>query len=667
MKASSVISLAAALCCSAAIAKEPPPLPVVNDDAALFGALETAYSAALSADGTKMVFVGPGTGKSTIAVVVDLVAADAKQIARADGDPMGLRYCDWSAADRLVCSLQGLTRINTYLLGIVRTLAMNSDGSKQLRLGEKDTIDQIYRHQVDGYVIDWMNGIDGTVLMSRSYVPEKSTGKITARVEEGLGVARVDTRTGKASMLEKPGDDVVEYISDGRGAIRLMTTTYVAESGYLRGDDTHFYRMPNDRQWRKLGSYKFDGKGTRGGTGMIPVAVDSNINAAYVLQPLDGRYALYRVLLDGSMKSELVFASKEVDVDNVVRVGRGGRVVGATYTTDRTHVEYFDPDYQRLHATLAKALPKLPLIDFVGASGDEQILLVHGSSDVDPGHWYVYDRTRKALVEAITSRPGLKGKQLSPVKSISYAAADGKQIPSYLTLPPGVTDAKNLPAIVMPHGGPAARDEWGFDWLAQYFAQKGYAVLQPNYRGSAGYGDQWFNENGFRGWKTSIGDVCDAGRWLISQGIADPSKLAVFGWSYGGYAALQVNVMDPDLFKAVVAVAPVSDLALLKSQGMIFASAFQNADYIGSGPHIKEGSPAQNAQAFKSPVLMFHGTKDLNVDIDQAKRMDRELRGAGKSTELVIYPELEHSLVDGTARADMLRRSEAFLRKNLKL
>lgn len=671
MKASFLVALAGAVafCSAAQAAKEPKAsaLPTIADDAALFGALETAYNASLSADGTKMVFVGPGTGMSTIAVVVDLVGANANQIARADGVPMNLRYCDWSAADRLVCQLTGLTRVNTVLLNIVRTLAMDSNGAKQVRLGEKDTLDQIYRHGADGFVIDWMDGLGGNVLMSRSYVPEKSTGKLTARIEEGLGVARVDTRTGKSTMLEKPGDEVVEYISDGLGAIRLMTTTHVSESGYLTGTDTHFYRTPDDRQWRKLGTYITDGKGTRGGTGMVILAVDPKLNAAYVLQPLEGRYALYRITLDGSMKTELVYASKVVDVDNVIRVGRGGRVIGATYTTDRTYVEYFDADYKAIHATLGRALPKLPLIDFVSSSGDEQVLLVHGSSDVDPGHWYVYDRTRKALVEAITSRPGLKGKQLSHVKSMSYAAADGTPIPSYLTLPPGVTDPKNLPAIVMPHGGPASRDEWGFDWLAQYFAQRGFVVLQPNYRGSAGYGDAWFNENGFRGWKTSIGDVCDAGRWLISQGMADPSKLAVFGWSYGGYAALQANVMDANLFKAVVAVAPVSDLALLKNQGMIYADAFQNADYIGSGPHVKEGSPAQNAQAFKSPVLMFHGTKDLNVDIDQSRRMDRELRGAGKSTELVIYPELEHSLVDGTARADMLRRSEAFLRKYLGL
>ncbi len=241
------------------------------------------------------------------------------------------------------------------------------------------------------------------------------------------------------------------------------------------------------------------------------------------------------------------------------------------------------------------------------------------------------------------------------------------EIPAYLTLPPGVSDAKGLPALVMPHGGPAARDEWGFDWLAQFFAQRGFAVLQPNFRGSSGYGDQWFVDNGFKSWKTAIGDVCDGGRWLVKQGMADPAKLAIFGWSYGGYAALQANVLAPDLFKAVVAVAPVTDLALLKDDAQHFTSGYVVEDYVGDGPHITAGSPADNVGAFKAPVLMFQGDEDVTVDIDQSRRMDERLRAAGKSSELVVYPGLEHSLLDSGARADMLRKSDAFLRRNLGL
>jgi len=666
MKPSAILSLAGLLAFSTSVLpKEPAPAaPAIVDDAALFGTLEKAYSASLSADGKKLVFVGYGGGASTIAVVVDLVAATATQVARGDGKPTNLTDCDWSAADRLVCTLYGLVRRDTTILPMRKTLSMNADGSKLIMLGERNSrFDQVGIRQSDGTIVDWMNGIDGMVLMARTNVPEKSTGKITARIQQGLSVERIDTRTGKPTNVERAAGDTTDYISDGLGNIRIMTTTEVSISGTLRGVDKHFYRMVNDKNWRELGTYVSAGNGS----GMLPLAVDPIINAAYVLQPLDGRWALYRIALDGSLKSDLVFASKQVDVGGVITVGRGGRVIGATYTTDVSRIEYFDPAYQTIHQMLAKALPKTPLIDFASASADEQILLVRASSDLDPGHWYIFDRTKKTLVEAITQRAGLKGKKLSPVTAITFPAGDGTQIPAYLTLPPGVTDAKGLPAIVMPHGGPASRDEWGFDWLAQFFAQRGFVVLQPNFRGSAGYGDQWFVQNGYQSWRIAIGDVCDGGRWLIKQGIADPSKLAIVGWSYGGYAALQANVLDADLFKAVVAVAPVTDLALFKNEAMQYTNWEIKAAMIGSGPHIKEGSPAQNAQLFKAPVLMFHGTMDLNVDIDQSRRMDKELRNAGKSTELIVYPDLEHSLRDETARADLLRRSEAFLRKQLRL
>jgi len=216
----------------------------------------------------------------------------------------------------------------------------------------------------------------------------------------------------------------------------------------------------------------------------------------------------------------------------------------------------------------------------------------------------------------------------------------------------------------MPHGGPEARDTQGFDWLSQYFAAMGYAVLQPNFRGSTGYGEKWFAGNAFKSWKIAMSDVNDGGRWLLSQGV-DPRKLAIFGWSYGGYAALQANVVDPDLYKAVVAVAPVSDLGLLKSESSGFTDARIERDRIGSGPLVAEGSPARHADRFKAPVLIFQGDRDLNVNAEQARRMDSALAHAHKPHTLVMYPGLDHQLDDGDARADMLRRSAAFLAEHL--
>jgi dipeptidyl aminopeptidase/acylaminoacyl peptidase len=218
-----------------------------------------------------------------------------------------------------------------------------------------------------------------------------------------------------------------------------------------------------------------------------------------------------------------------------------------------------------------------------------------------------------------------------------------------------------LPAIVLPHGGPSARDEWGFDWLSQYFAHLGYAVLQPNFRGSAGYGDAWFQQNGFRSWAVAIGDVRAAGRWLVSEG-ADPARLAIVGWSYGGYAALQSVVVDPTLFKAVVAIAPVTDLAGLVEERRNWTDFALVRDFVGEGPQLREGSPIEHAAAFKVPVLLFHGTHDRNVGYRQSERMAAKLKAAGVKVKLVAFQDLDHQLEDSQARAEMLSQTDEFLR-----
>ncbi|MFL6858738.1 MAG: alpha/beta hydrolase family protein, partial [Allosphingosinicella sp.] len=400
--------------------------------------------------------------------------------------------------------------------------------------------------------------------------------------------------------------------------------------------------------------------------GFAPLAVDAASDRVFGLKKVDGRLALAAIALDGSMREEIVFAHPQVDVEGVYELGRDQHVIGATFVTEKRETVYFDKELTALAQSLSKALPGLPIVEFEDASADGTKLLLRAGSDTDPGRFYVFDKATKQLRELMLSRPELEQVALATVKPVTYKAADGTAIPAYLTLPPG-SNGRGLPAIVMPHGGPEARDEWGFDWLAQYFANRGYAVLQPNFRGSSGYGDAWYQKNGFQSWRTSIGDVNDAGRWLVSQGIADPRKLAIFGWSYGGYAALQANVLDPDLFKAAVAVAPVTDLAMLVQESRYMSDVKIQRDFVGSGPHVREGSPAQNADKFKAPVLLFHGDRDVNVGFRESVLMADRLKGAGHSVEFVKYERLDHQLDDSAARADMLRRTDAFLRAALKL
>jgi dipeptidyl aminopeptidase/acylaminoacyl peptidase len=643
-------------------APTPAPAAAPADPAISFGARESIENISLSPGGTKVAFVAPGKGQGNVLYTVD-VAGDAvpQKTLTASGDPERITSCNWVSERRLVCSVYSLVQDAGELIPYTRVVAVNAGGGDLKLLSRTQRADDVDVALGGGEVIDWLPSEDGAVLMGRQYVPQERLGTHVLDKREGFGVDRIDTLTLASKAVEPAKPLATEYISDGHGTVRIMGLRGVNASDQDTGITQYYYRAKGSRDWKKLGDYNYVTA-----EGFNPYAVDPDLDVAYGYRKKEGRQALYALALDGSGRETLVYARPDVDLSGLVRIGRNGRVVGVTYATEKRQAVYFDKSLEALAQSLGKALPGLPLIYFVDSSVDESKLLIWAGSDTDPGRYFLFDKGTKQLGELMLARPELEGVRLATVKPVVYRAADGAQVPGYLTLPPG-RDPKNLPAIVMPHGGPGYRDEWGFDWLAQYFANRGFAVLQPNFRGSAGYGDGWFQKNGFQSWRSAIGDVNDAGRWLVSQGIADPSKLAIFGWSYGGYAALQANVLDPDLFKAAVAVAPVTDLAAVVVERKGWSDERITAQMVGSGPHVREGSPANHADMFKAPVLIFHGEFDRNVGVQQSRTMVSRLKGAGKSAELVTYPKLDHNLEDSPTRADMLRRADAFLRTALKL
>ena len=657
------VAMLAGLVADRGIAADPVPTTAKAEPAPtlaqLFGKQEDVSTVSLSPDGEHIAFVAPGHGTQSYAVVMDVATRAIHITARQDGKPMGFRPCAWSSNSRIVCTLSGVVFDRAPPIPYSRTIALDMDGKNPTYIGHRPGPDARRYLQFDGEIVDWMQG-DGTILMTRDYVPDDATGTRIGSADDGLGVDRIDTATGRATQVERPTNFISTYMTDGQGSVRIRSMDDADEDGTLNGATMYQYRAAGDRRWKTFSRTK------PGTNAFTPIAIDGTRDLAYAVKSLDGRDAIYSVALDGSFKAELLVSHPEVDVNDVVTIGRHGRVIGARYTTDRPHVEYFDPEYKKLAASLARAIPATPLISILSASADEKRLLIFAGSDTDPGQYYVFDKASHHLDAILPVRVALTDMPMAPMKSITFKASDGTAIPAYLTLPVGGA-IKGLPAIVMPHGGPDYRDEWGFDWLVQFFAQRGYAVLQPEYRGSSGYGDSFYLHNGFRSWQTAMGDICDAGRWLVKEGIADPSKLAIVGWSYGGYAALQANVVDPGLFKAVVAVAPVTDLGMVKSEAEAYTNSRLVAQQVGSGDIVSQGSPARHADRIQAPVLMFHGDHDLNVGIAQSRAMDAALRKAGRNSTLVVFPGLDHQLDDSDARAKVLDQSDAFLRTSMHL
>ncbi|PKQ00481.1 MAG: S9 family peptidase [Alphaproteobacteria bacterium HGW-Alphaproteobacteria-13] len=555
---------------------------------------------------------------------------------------------------RLVCQTFARDNVIGDILGASNIIALDAAGGNLRLLSNVRNFRSVGLDLRGGSVLDWSSTDNGSLLMTRSYLPEMGADTRLASQADGLGVDRVNSVSGTATRVVPASPNAVSYMSDGHGNVRIMATQSYNSAGQWSPTLRFSYRAKDGGRWKPLTQFNVVTE-----EGFEPAAIDAATDRVYGFQKIDGRKAVVAMALDGSGATTTIYAHPEVDVDDIIRIGRNGRIVGVSYVTDRRQVLMTDAAAAGMADSLSRALGAKQVV-IVDASADESRYLVRAESDTDPGTYYLFNPAAKELRPLLAAREQLSGATLSPVRPISYRAADGIEVPGYLTLPPGRSDARALPAIVLPHGGPAARDEWGFDWLAQYFAQSGYAVLQPNYRGSSGYGDSWYMNNGFQSWQNAIGDINDGGRWLISQGV-DPSRLSIVGWSYGGYAALQSGVVAPDLFKAIVAIAPVADLQKLRDDAVQEGSGRISATFIGSGPHIRDGSPAQNAEAIQVPVLMFHGTFDQHVDIIQSRLMKRALEAKGKRVELIEYPEIGHSLETGEARSDMLRRISAFL------
>jgi len=624
-------------------------------DAKAFGARVSVVQPALSRDGSSVVYLTPGPGRKTVAVIGDLNSGQFRTVTSSDGDPEYLDWCEYASSARLVCSFGGLVPWtgsvdNGAPVGFSRRVALDLDGTHPKLLGQaQSSKDEWFRWQ-DARVIDWLVGADGQILVNRLYMPEvNTTGQLVIRNKKGWGVDKVDVTSLKSETVESPRESA-GYETDGLGHVRIMWLVGERHSGMLTGQIKYLYRTSASRDWKDLAVVD-NGIDPE----FVPLEVDATIDSLYALKKKAGRYALYAIKLDGSMAETLVAEHPRVDIDSVVRFGDGQKVIGYTYVDEKRETVYFDPEFKQMGASLSKALPNLPLIYFEDASIDGRKLLILAASDSDPGRYYLFDRDHKTLTPAMIARPELQDRALGTVKPVTIAGAGGVSIPGYLTVPAG-KEAKGLPLVVMPHGGPGARDSWRIDWLAQFLAARGYAVLQPEFRGSAGYGDDWLNKNGFRNWRTAIGDINSSARWAVAQGIANPGKMAILGWSYGGYAALQSAALEPSLYKAIVAIAPVTDLGLLKQEFNFYTNADLVRNEIGSGATVEEGSPLRHASSIKAPVLLVHGTMDANVRYEQSQKMDDALRSAGKQSELLTFKGLDHQLDDSDARTQMLTK-----------
>jgi len=338
---------------------------------------------------------------------------------------------------------------------------------------------------------------------------------------------------------------------------------------------------------------------------------------------------------------------------------------------ERPAYEWLDPEVGAAAGVLIRAF-KAQNVSLVGWSADRTRFLARVAGPSAPGVWYLYDRPRKEISPLGEEYPELKGAQLGATRWITYKARDGMEIPAYVTLPPGAQPGAKLPLIVYPHGGPTARDDFDFDFIAQFLATRGYAVLQPQFRGSWGFG-QAFEDAGKGEWGGKMQtDLQDGVAALAAAGDIDPKRVCIVGASFGGYSALAGAALYPDAYRCAAAIAGVSDLGLLvvergRTYGREGAATDELRADLGaaSGDKLMAQSPARYGGDVRVPVLMIHGDKDTVVPIEQSQRMAEVLKAAGKPYELIVLEGENHYLTKAANRTRMLEALEAFLAKNL--
>ncbi|ESQ80565.1 hypothetical protein AEYBE204_04665 [Asticcacaulis sp. YBE204] len=490
----------------------------------------------------------------------------------------------------------------------------------------------------------------------------KQDGKyyITASNYQMLGdfpllLYRFDFDTIKGKLIDTANSDTHGWVVTPSGVL-------VARSEYVRLRKEWRLLMRNEKGfWRPV----FTQKEAIDYPSLIGLGRDEN-SAIIYLDSGDNAGEYLEVKSDGTL-------SEPLDKGGYNRAPRFHPTTrlfaGFARWDDWVSYEYSDPQLKRIAEVCQKAMPGYNVSIYEFAAEDPRKVIIYGESPDDPGTYYYIDFGSKDYVAVGENYPDLPPEWITQKKPISYKATDGLTIHGYLTLPPH-RDAKNLPLIVLPHGGPHARDTSSFDWEVQLYASRGYAVLQPNFRGSTGYGDD-FVEAGYGQWGRKMQtDLSDGVRHLVAQGLVDPKRVAIVGASYGGYAALAGVTLDPGVYNCAVSVAGISDIKSMldfdtsQSGSSTSPMMLSLKRSVGDRKTLDQISPIKFVDKVTVPVLLIHGKDDIVVDIGQSRKMERALKSAGKDMTFIELKGEDHWSSVEARRLEMSTAIVAFIEKH---
>ncbi|HEY5759088.1 MAG TPA: S9 family peptidase [Steroidobacter sp.] len=489
---------------------------------------------------------------------------------------------------------------------------------------------------------------------------KQSTGSRVAggRKDEGwtYDLYEVDTVSGDPRLLDRGTPFTDTWVVDADGQP-------IARSEWRADRSTFTLLHHHDKTWSEI---------FRSDSGETPAILGMASDGSGVLMRavLNRPYrAIWRVPFDGSAP-QIVVGDEHSDIGGLIRDPYSDAIVAAWSTGADPQIFWLDDKARTRAASLKKTFGGKEA-DLLGRSTDSTRALVSVASHATPAIYYLIDYKRGAADIVGEEYPSLVNATLGEVRELTYKARDGYEIPAFVTLPAGAGD-KQLPMVVLPHGGPESRDERAFDWLAQFLASRGYAVLQPQFRGSTGYGEA-HRKAGYRQWgRLMQDDVTDGVKALIEQGIADPKRVCIVGASYGGYAALAGAAFTPELYACAVSINGISNLPAMLAFEEAYAGKESDSlsywkDHIGSrtSPEVISKSPSRAAANVRAPILLLHGVNDSVAPVAQSREMATALKSLAKTHTLIELPGEDHWLSRSDSRTRVLTEMETFLARYL--
>ncbi|NOR22637.1 MAG: prolyl oligopeptidase family serine peptidase [Candidatus Aminicenantes bacterium] len=518
-----------------------------------------------------------------------------------------------------------------------RLYAANIDGSdiKELTPFEKVRVE----------LVDRLKNDDEHMLISMN--------KRNPRV---FDVYRININSGKMNMIAQNPGNIMDWHTDHDGNLRVAVTSDGVNTSVL-------YRDAEKDKFQTLITTNFK-------ESMSPLFFTFDNKNLYVASNIGrDKTAIYEYDIKNKKQTKLLYEHPEVDVIGLLKSDKRKKITGVTYTIDKRHYHFFDDERKTLQEGLEERLPGYEVV-IVSRSKDERKILVRTYSDRSLGSYYYFNRDTNDFKKLVDISPWLNEDELSEMKPITYKSRDGLTIHGYLTVPKGMK-AKNLPVVVNPHGGPWYRDTWGYRSEVQFLANRGYAVLQVNFRTSTGYGRKFW-EAGFKQWGLAIqDDITDGVQWLIDQGIADPERIGIYGGSFGGYATLAGVAFTPDLYACGVDYVGVSNLFTLIKTIPPYWEPMREMFYEMMGHPDKDKdlyervSPLFHADKIKVPMLVAQGANDPRVNIQESDQIVEALKKRGIEVEYMVKENEGHGFRNEENRFDFYRAMEKFLGKHL--